>query len=52
MAYSLDAFNRENTERLERDGLGKTSIKKNCIFYDIVLKGRGVKDQNLISRNI
>ena len=26
--------------------------KKNCIFYDIVIKGRGVKDQNLISRNI
>ena len=32
--------------------LGKTSKKIKCIFYDIVLKGRGVKDQNQISEKI
>ena len=33
-------------------GIGKIreSFKKNCIFYDIVLKGRGSKDQNQLEQ--
>ena len=27
-------------------------FKKKCIFYDIVSKGRGVKDKNQIFKNI
>ena len=37
---------------IRKFNLGKTSKKIKCIFYDIVLKGRGVKDQNQISEKI